>query len=120
MAEYGYMRELEALLERGFMFHPVTTDDGEILVLVGPYGWHGYFDRIHIWSESEAVAARERSDHRPFSGNVVWEHEGTAAEASQALLELPKPGDPSAPTIARSAKDSLWRPLLSPKRRHAG
>lgn len=104
------MRELRALVERGFFFQHITDDSGEIVVLVGSYGWHGYYDRIHIWSESEAVAARERSDHRPFSGNVVWSVDGTTADVAQAILELPKPGSPGAPIIARCAPNTLWFP----------
>lgn len=111
------MEELKALRERGFLFQTVRCERGEIQVIVGSYGYHGYYDRIHVWSETEAVAAREKSDSRPFSGNVVWHYEGTAADAARALLELPKPGDPRAPTIAKKEPSSLWVPLLSKKKR---
>lgn len=104
------MRELRTLVERGFYFQHITDDRGELAVIVGSFGWHGYCDRIHIWSESEAVAARERGYHRPFSGNVVWSMDGTAADVAQAILELPKPGARGAPTIARCAPNTLWFP----------
>jgi hypothetical protein len=111
------MEALLGLVKRGFHFQPVIDVDGELQVLVGSYGYHGFYDRIHIWSETEAVAARERSDHRPFSGNVVWEYRGSTPDTAAALLELPRPGEPGAPTIARRASCDLWLPLLSPKRR---
>ena len=111
------MEELKALRERGFLFQPVLCEHGEITVLVGSYGYHGYYDRIHVWDEDEAVAAREKSDSRPFSGNVVWRYEGTAADCARALLELPKPGEPNAPTLAKRRPSSLWIPLLSPRKR---
>ena len=104
------MRELRALVERGFFFQHITDDDGEILVIVGSYGWHGFYDRIHIWGEAEAVAARERSDHRPFSGNVVWTVDGATADVARAVLELPAPGTRGAPIIAKCAPNALWFP----------
>ena len=63
------MESLAALVNRGFYFQAVPGEQGEIEVVVGSYGWHGYYDRIHVWGEDEAVAARELSDHRPFSGS---------------------------------------------------
>lgn len=111
------MESLAALVNRGFYFQAVPGEQGEIEVVVGSYGWHGYYDRIHVWGEDEAVAARELSDHRPFSGTVVWSYEGSAADAAQALLDLPKPGEPGAPTLAKAGPSSLWLPLLSRRRR---
>lgn len=111
------MESLAALVNRGFFFQALSDERGEIEVVVGSYGWHGYFDRIHVWGEDEAVAARERSDHRPFSGNVVWSYEGSAVDTALALLELPKPGEPGAPTLARASPSSLWLPLSSRRRR---
>ncbi|MET1074850.1 MAG: hypothetical protein ABWY11_19535 [Umezawaea sp.] len=107
---------LAELVNRGFFFQTVPDEKGEIAVVVGSYGWHGYFDRIHVWGEHEAIAARELTDHRPFSGNVVWSYEGSACDAAQALLDLPKPGEPGAPTVARTAPSRLWLPALSSRK----
>jgi hypothetical protein len=104
------LESLRMLVDRGFFFQALRDDEGEIEVVVGSFGWHGYFDRIHVWGEHEACAAREKGARHPAIGNVVWSHEGIAVDTALALLELPAPGEPGAPTVARTAPSGLWLP----------
>lgn len=98
------MRELEALVERGYFFQPVYDHAGEILVLVGSKGYLGFYDHIHIWDEHEAIAARENGK------DIVWSYEGTTVDTALALLHLPGPDQPGAPRLARPKPTGLWLP----------
>lgn len=98
------MKELRALAERGYFFQPVLDHAGEILVLVGSRGYQGFYDHIHVWDEDEAIAARENGR------DIVWSYQGTTADTALALLELPPPGTPGAPTLARRKPTGLWLP----------
>ena len=79
-------------------------------MLVGAYGWPECYDRLHIWDEHEAVAARAVPSGRHGAEDVVWTYADRAAPTIEALLELPAPGERGAPKLARRAPDELWLP----------
>jgi hypothetical protein len=101
---------IQALVERGFWFQGVRDENGEVTVLIGSYGWPDCYDRLHIWSEEEAIAARCVSSERHGADDVVWTYQDGALATIQALLELPSPDDPAAPKLAKRAPDDLWLP----------
>lgn len=101
---------LRALIARGFCFQHLKDDAGNIVVLVGSYGWQDHYDRIHIYSQDEAAAARALIDTRPGADEVVWSYEGDAITSIQELLNLPKPHEPGAPRLVRRAPLGLWLP----------
>jgi hypothetical protein len=101
------------LCARGFVFHAIRDEDGEVRVLVGAYGWPSwppYYDRLHIWDEHEAIAARAVPSGRHGAEDVVWTYSDDALATIQALLELPGPDEPGAPRLARRAPSDLWLP----------
>jgi hypothetical protein len=101
------IRELRG---RGFVFQTVSDESGDLCVLVGTYGWPDCYDRLHIWAEDEAVAARMVPSPRHGTDDVVWSYEDGALGAIHALLDLPAPDRPGAPRLARRAQDGLWLP----------
>ncbi len=101
---------IRALCARGFLFHAIRDENGGVRVLVGAYGWPDCYDRLHIWGEDEAIAARAVPSGRHGAEDVVWTYEDGALGAIKALLELPAPDEPGAPRLARRAPDGLWLP----------
>lgn len=101
---------IRALCARGYLFHAVRDEDGEVTVLVGAYGWPDCYDRLHIWDEREAIAARMVPSGRHGADDVVWTYEDGAVGTIQALLDLPDPDQPGAPRLARRAPSGLWLP----------
>jgi hypothetical protein len=101
---------IQALVERGFWFQGVYEESGDLTVLVGSFGWPDCYDRLHIWSEREAIAARCVASGRHGADDVVWTFQDDALATIRALLELPGPDDSAAPRLARRAPDDLWLP----------
>lgn len=101
---------LQALIERGFRFMHLTDANGDVVTVVGSYGWAAYYDRIHIHGEDEAIAARALLDARPGADEVVWSYQGDATSTIQELLAVPKPHEPGAPRLSRRAPVGLWLP----------
>ena len=97
---------LRALIARGFRFQHVTNEHGQLSVIVGSYGWPGFWDRIHILDEHAASAARMTAD----GDTIVWGYDGDTLSTISALLELPAPDDRSAPKRSRRAPSGLWLP----------
>lgn len=108
--QHDFFDLLRALVGRGYVFQHLRDRDGELLVIVGSYGWGTHCDRLHVWAEREAAAARELVDRRPWREGVVWSYQGSAADTARALLELPPPGGPGALGLTRGAPSGLWLP----------
>lgn len=101
---------IAALAARGFWFQVVRDDDGEVSVIVGSYGWPECYDRLHIWGEDEAIAARLVPSGRPGADDVLWTYQADAEATITALLDLPAPGGQNAPRLAKRAPSGLWLP----------
>lgn len=101
---------IRELCARGFLFHAIRDEDGEVTVLVGAYGWPECYDRLHIWDEHEAIAARVVPSGRHGAEDVVWTYQDGALSTIQALLDLPHPDAPGSPRLARRAPEELWLP----------
>jgi hypothetical protein len=105
---------LRALLARGFRFRDLRDERDDVFVIVGSYGWPTCYDRLHIYSEDQAIAARAVPSARGDVDDVVWTYEDGALATIRALLELPAPDQPGAPGLARRAPFGLWLPPASP------
>lgn len=101
---------LQALLRRGFQFRDLRDERGDVFVLLASYGWPTCSDRLHIYGEDEAIAARVVPSTRAGSEDVLWCYEDGALATINALLELPAPDEPGAPHLARPAPLGLWLP----------
>lgn len=110
----GFDEAIRALLARGWRFQQLHDDDGNVVALVGSYGWPDYDDRLHVYGEDEAIAARVATVARSDADEIVWSYQGDATTAIQALLELPKPHDPNAPRHSHRAPLGLWLPATGP------
>jgi hypothetical protein len=99
---------LRALMKHGWCFQHLCDDAGNVVVLIGSYGWAGYYDRLHVHGQTEAMAARALMDPRPGIDEVVWQYQGDAVTAIQELLALPKPHEAGAPRLARRASVGWW------------
>jgi hypothetical protein len=105
---------LRALVDRGFRFQVVRDGDGDVAVLVGLRDWPTCSDRVHIWAEDQAIAARVTPNPRSGADEVLWTYEAGTLPTIQALLELPEPDQPGAPRLARRPPAGLWLPLFTP------
>jgi hypothetical protein len=104
---------IRALLDRGFRFQAVRDDEGDVTVLVGWYDWPSCHDRVHIWAEDQAIAARMVPSVRASADDVVWCYEDGAVPTMQALLELPGPHARGAPHLAKRPPAGLWLPSFA-------
>lgn len=98
---------LHALITRGFRFRHVTDAAGELVAVVGSFPWSRFVDRVHLYDEDSAIAARVVS---ALPHAVVWSYTGTALSTMVALLELPGPYEPHAPRTMKPAPSGLWLP----------
>jgi hypothetical protein len=103
--------EVDALLEkagkRGFMWHQFRVDRHGPDVLAGVYQWEGCADVVVIRDERHAHAYRTPTgpDTDVFvPTHVTWWYSGDKLVWTlRALLTLPEPGCPHAPTALTPA-----------------
>ena len=101
--DFPEVRYVVALRDRGWRFVGIGPDE-VAQVLVGTRAWHGgWTDHFYLRSDTECWAARTTHDD-----GLVWEQSGGLVEVASALLELPAPDQPGAPTMVR-ARDSSPR-----------
>jgi hypothetical protein len=106
LTEYPELRGLAELRATGaWMFQPVIVH-GELQLLTGARLWLGGW--------SDALAIRDRHDAKAFrcdpAGGEVWGREGRMADVVEALLALPAPGQPGAPSLVKATAPRLWTP----------
>jgi hypothetical protein len=103
-----WLADLDRLLTRGTWHRVAQIDDhGEVTLLVSSRVWPDFTgDVLTIRSETDAAALRLNPD-----GGQVWARTGTTREVVDALLDLPDPGRPGAPTLVlpNPADGLLWR-----------
>ncbi|MGH3889785.1 MAG: hypothetical protein ACRDSZ_25020 [Pseudonocardiaceae bacterium] len=96
-------------------------------VLVSAYGWEGYIDVINIRGMHCVTAARlPRYDGLDIfaPSKAVWHYLGTLEPAVTAMLRLPPPNHPDAPTTTHPAPLTLFvasreqRPMTVKPSRH--
>jgi hypothetical protein len=101
--------DLDALMQRGRWVKHVKAADGDsstIDALVYSRCWPDFTgDALLIRSETDASAVRLDAD-----GYQVWARTGGAREVVDALRELPDPGRPHAPHLARGQAALPWLP----------
>ncbi|AHH93443.1 hypothetical protein GCM10010174_32120 [Kutzneria viridogrisea] len=104
------LRKLAELRECGFQFMNLPDADGQLDRIMGFRHLRGYLDSLVFRSETEARAGRIPAVHASTRHvRAVWLYEGTLSDTIDRLLELPLPGAPTAPTLAKcgSAPDLL-------------
>ncbi|MGH3926646.1 MAG: hypothetical protein ACRDTT_27925, partial [Pseudonocardiaceae bacterium] len=62
-----------------------------------------------VHGETEAIASRVRDERDPRNA-VLWTYVGDLVAAVSELLDLPAPGERSAPSLAHRAPSELWTP----------
>lgn len=110
----GFDDALRALIALGWRFQQLVDDEGYVVVLVGTYGWPGYYDQLHVYGEDEATAARALTDTQPGADEIVWSYQGDAITAANELLKLPPPQESNTRWRAHRAPLGLWLPTGRP------
>jgi hypothetical protein len=68
---------------------------------------------------SEAIAIRNLGDAKGYrcdpDGGEVWGREGSLVDVITGLIELPAPGQRSAPTLVKAQRPRLWTPGEIPR-----
>ena len=106
VSAFPELARLVVLRRAGWRLTPVHGEDGEVRVVQGWRGWPGYWtDVIGIRYVTDAQGLRCDPE-----GNRVWERTGGLIEVFDGLLELPAPGEPSAPGLVLGAGPRLWTP----------
>lgn len=104
-AEFPELRRLSALRETGWTFIPRTTE-GQLVRVDGVRIWpDASADALMVRFTTDAAALRNDP-----AGDLVWQRDGGVIEVLDALLELPPPGAPTAPRLARGTGPTLWTP----------
>lgn len=88
-------------------------------VLVATYDWGGYVDVVTMRGADRVTTARlpKHDDLDIFAPRqTVWHYMGVVEPAVAALLRLPRPGHPDAPTVAYQAPLTLF--VSSREQRH--
>jgi hypothetical protein len=99
------VRYVVALRDRGWQFVGIGDDD-IAQVLIGTRSWPGgWTDHFYLGSETDCWAARTTHDN-----GLVWKQSGGLVEVASALLDLPAPDQPGAPTLILTRDPSLQAP----------
>ncbi|OLT47585.1 hypothetical protein BJF85_15605 [Saccharomonospora sp. CUA-673] len=108
--EAPHLEAIKRSAEAGFRFlHVREAAGGAVTAIHAERKHRGVVETFLLQDVSDAVAARFRSEDYP-SGDPVWQEHGTVADVIAALLSLPPPGAPGAPTRKRRVSRSLWMP----------
>lgn len=101
--------QFQRLRAAGFGGLPMTDTHGRLDALYLTRAHHGVIDCLLVRSETEALAARVRDEHDPHNA-VLWSYAGDLVAAVTELLDLPAPGERSAPSLAHRRPSELWTP----------
>lgn len=96
---YPELAQLYTFRDAGWRFLPITDDDGQLGGLVGTRHWPGHTDALWIYGRTDTLAVRLLADAPGARGGLVWKRSGALADTAAALLELPAPGQPGAPSL---------------------
>lgn len=104
---YPELAQLAVIRDAGWRFRHLLDDDGQLYALVGARHWPGHTDALWILGRTETYAVRLLADAPGARGGLVWERSGALADTAAALLELPAPDQPGAPTLIRGQAPAL-------------
>ncbi|MBE9372977.1 hypothetical protein IQ251_00810 [Saccharopolyspora sp. HNM0983] len=93
----------------GFRFLHLRDTSQQIIAINAERVRGGTVETFTIRAMHEALAGRFRTDDYP-AGDPVWQQHGTAADVITALLDLPPPDSPQAPTRTLRRPSGLWLP----------
>lgn len=100
-------------IDRAGFTHYCCGDRRAPYVLVEAYDWGDYIDLINIRGADRATAARvpQYDGLDIFApSQAVWHHLGTLEPTVAAILRLPPPHHPNAPTVTHPAPLTLFVP----------
>lgn len=94
----------------GFHFLHLTNADGKEVAAIHAERIQSDIAETFLFSAADqAIASRFRIDDYPH-GNPLWQQHGSVEDVITALLELPLPGSPGAPTRTQRRASDLWLP----------
>ncbi len=96
---YPELARLYEFRDAGWRFLPITDDDGQLEGFVGTRHWPGHTDALWIYDRTDTLAVRLLAEAPGARGGLVWQRSGALADTVAAMLELPAPGDPGAPSL---------------------
>jgi hypothetical protein len=103
--DFPEVRYVVALRDRGWRFVGIGPDEVAQVLIGTRTWWGGWTDHFYLRSDTECWAAR--TDH---ANGLVWKQSGGLVEVASALLDLPAPDQPGAPTLLLARDPSLRSP----------
>ncbi len=104
---YPELSLLVSMRDAGWDFRPLVDDRGQLSGIVGTWHWPAHTDALWIFDRHDSCALRLLADAPGAQGGAVWRHSGPLTDTIAALLELPAPGQPGAPTLVVASRSLL-------------
>jgi 3-deoxy-D-manno-octulosonic-acid transferase len=103
--EHGDLQRLADLRDQGgWQFTVPQPVEGEQSAITGLRKWpDGSADVLAVRDFTDAYTRRTNP-----AGGTVWKHAGSVGEVVDALLALPAPDDPEAPSRVIASGPGLW------------
>ncbi|MPZ66555.1 MAG: hypothetical protein GEU83_13940 [Pseudonocardiaceae bacterium] len=99
---YLELAQIYEFRDAGWHFLPIPDDNGQLGGFVGARHWPGHTDALWIYDRTDTLAVRLLADAPGARGGLVWQRSGALADTAAAILELPAPGQPGAPTLIQA------------------
>lgn len=108
--EAPHIAAIRRSMDEGFRFlHLPEPGRQGLAAIYAERQYGGFVENYTIRDTDEAIAARFRAEDYP-DGDPLWQVHGTVEEVITALLELPPPDRPAAPSRTRRRPSALWVP----------
>ncbi|MBB5155951.1 hypothetical protein [Saccharopolyspora phatthalungensis] len=108
--EAPHIAAIRRSMDEGFQFlHLPDLERQELAAIYAERQYGGVVESYTIRDTDKAIAARFRVEDYP-DGDPLWQAHGAVEEVITALLELPPPDTPAAPSRTRRPSSALWVP----------
>jgi hypothetical protein len=107
-----HLSAISLSVARGYRFVHMAGHDAELFAIYAERRHGGVVDTYAVMAQSDAWAARFLADEygNAQTPRPVWHLRGSTAEVIHAVLALPAPEQPGAPSRELRASSSLWTP----------